>query len=215
MVGTIVGSLFAALVLLTFGSGWPVAAAAAVSLGLAVLAAPKLYALSVVGVTSSALLSSCIGSSDPSSPAIRLIDTLLGCAVAIVFGYLLWPRRPSAEIGLALRQAGAAVTHYLDLAAQPPSNRMNWTAARDTAYRSAHLTRQAAQRALHEPRAVRVEAEAALPSALALERLVDEVTALAAGADSSSHGPSEPEVVNLRQRIRTAAAVSPVGAVAN
>lgn len=58
----------------------------------AVLSAPKLYALSVIGITASALLSASIGNADPVFPLVRLLDTLLGCAIAIVFGYLLWRR---------------------------------------------------------------------------------------------------------------------------
>lgn len=91
VVGTIIGATFAALVLLLLPGSWAIAVSAAVAIGFAVLAAPKLYALSVIGITASALLSASIGSPDPVFPLVRLLDTLLGCAIAIVFGYLIWP----------------------------------------------------------------------------------------------------------------------------
>jgi hypothetical protein len=89
--GTIIGATFAALVLLLLPGSWAIAVSAAVAIGFAVLSAPKLYALSVIGITASALLSASIGSPDPVYPLVRLLDTLLGCVIAIVFGYFLWP----------------------------------------------------------------------------------------------------------------------------
>jgi hypothetical protein len=56
--------------------GLVVAAAAAVALGFAVLTAPKLYALSVIGVTASALLSSSIArAGDQGDPGRRATKT--------------------------------------------------------------------------------------------------------------------------------------------
>ncbi len=118
--GSAIGALLAAAALAVLGSGWPVAAAAAISLGFAVAALPKLYGLGVVGVTCSALLSSCIAVADPLNPAIRLLDTLLGCAIAIVFGYLIWPQRPAAAV--TMTDSAAAVTAYLS---RPSRDRTN------------------------------------------------------------------------------------------
>lgn len=89
--GTIIGATCAALVLLLLPGSWTVAISAALAIGFAVLSAPKLYALSVIGITASALLSASIGAPDPVFPLVRLLDTVLGCAIAIVFGYVLWP----------------------------------------------------------------------------------------------------------------------------
>lgn len=97
--GTIIGAMVAALVLLLFPASWPIAVSAAVAIGFAVLSAPKLYALSVIGITASALLSASIGTPDPVFPLVRLLDTILGYGIAVVFGYLLWPgsSRPTPE----------------------------------------------------------------------------------------------------------------------
>jgi Fusaric acid resistance protein-like len=196
--GTAAGALLAAAAIALLGSGWPVAIAAAISLAFAVLAVPKLYGLSVVGVTCSALLSSCIDAADPVNPAIRLLDTLIGCTIAIVLGYLLWPGRRAAPV--VLTETGAAIAAYLQQAAIPASERRDWTAVRDRAYQLAHQSRQLAQAALLDPLPVRTYAAELLPRALTLESLVDEVTAI---ADRSDAVPPQ-QTAALAERISTA-----------
>ena len=200
--GTAIGALLAAGAIGVLGSGWPVVIAAAISLGFAVLAGPKLYGLSVVGVTCSALLSSCIGAADPVSPAVRLLDTLIGCAIAIVFGYLVWPDRRTAPV--VLIETAAAVAEYLQLAITPPDSRHDWDAIRDRAYRLAHLSRQNAQAALLDPPPARMYAAEALPHALTLEALVDEVTAIANLVDGGAYLSGDQEVTELKDRIQAA-----------
>jgi len=200
--GTALGALFAAGAIAVLVSGWPVAIAAAISLAFAVLAAPKLYGLAVVGVTCSALLSSCIGVADPINPAVRLLDTLIGCAIAIVFGYLVWPDRKATP--MVWPETADAITSYLQLAVTPPEERRHWIAVRDRAYQTAHQSRQSAQAALLEPLA-RMSAAEALPRALALEALVDEVTALANLIDSGAPTPTSQEMSDLTERILAAA----------
>jgi hypothetical protein len=109
VVGTIIGATFAALVLLLLPGSWPIAISASVAIGFAVLSAPKLYALSVIGITASALLSASIGTPDPVFPLVRLLDTLLGCTIAIVFGYLIWPRRRRSLVSGGLEETPRAV----------------------------------------------------------------------------------------------------------
>jgi uncharacterized membrane protein YccC len=209
--GTAAGALLAAAAIAGLGSGWPVAIAAALSLGFAVLAAPKLYGLAVVGITCSALLSSCIGAADPLNPAVRLIDTFLGCAIAIVFGYLMWPGRANALATLA--EPAAAVTAYLRLALRPPGNRPDWDAVRDRAYQLAHQSRRSAEAAVLEPEPARTYAADALPRAVTLETLVDEVTAIADRVDSGAPPPTNEELAELTRRIQVAA--TPTIAVTN
>jgi uncharacterized membrane protein YccC len=193
--GTAAGALLAAAAIAVLGSGWPVAIAAAVSLGFAVLATPRLYGLGVVGITCSALLSSCIGAADPVSPAVRLLDTLIGAAIAIVFGYLIWPGRSSPPVRLL--EAVDAVIAYLHEAEKAPDERRDWDAVRDRAYQLAHQSRQSAQAALLDPLPARTAAADILPRALALEELVDDVTALANGVSS--------DTAELADRIRATA----------
>lgn len=93
VVGTIVGALIAALIIVVFPSDGALAVCAIVGIAFAALAAPKLYALSVIGITASALMSTEIGATDPVTPLVRVGDTLLGALIAIVFGHLIWVRR--------------------------------------------------------------------------------------------------------------------------
>ncbi|OPX08587.1 hypothetical protein B1964_26250 [Gordonia sp. i37] len=88
--GTVIGAAVAAGVVAIWPSGIVVAVAASVGLAFAVLTGPKLYGLRVVGITLSALLSASVGAPDALGPEIRLLDTLAGAAIAVVFGYVIW-----------------------------------------------------------------------------------------------------------------------------
>ena len=187
--GTLVGAAVATIPLLVFGSGWPIAVTAALAVGFAAAAAPKLYGLSVIGITCSALLSTSIAVADPVAPMFRLLDTALGCFIAIVFGYLLWPRRYSPPDGLNAEEAVNAAADYLrtveQLArTQPDIDAFN--GARDRAYRTAHRFRSAAQAALADPPPTRTIAASILPAALHLEDLVDDITAIAQQPDQAA-----------------------------
>lgn len=195
--GTVVGALIAAALIAALHSGVPVAIAAALSLGFAVLVAPRLYALCVVGVTCSALLSACIGGPDPAYPAIRALDSLLGCAIAIVFGYLLWPGRQSLPDDVRLEAATQARAAYLREAVKIPAQRADWPGVRDRAYRLAHRSRAAANRALLEPPPAGELARAALPTAIAIENDADVISALAAAVEAGQPPPPPEELERM------------------
>jgi uncharacterized membrane protein YccC len=182
--GTLIGALLAAVVLAAGPSPVWVAAVAALALGFAVLSAPKLYGLSVIGVTASALLSASIGHIDPFVAGLRLLDTVVGALVAIIFGYLLWPgarRVPSAaRLDAALRAAHA----YLREAVKPPAERTHWQSVRDDAYRLAHQAHAACQAAIVEPPPVSAIAAQLYPATIGLEDAVDTITAIAATVDA-------------------------------
>jgi uncharacterized membrane protein YccC len=194
-----VGALLTALLLAVHPTGLVVAGAAAVALAWAVLTAPKLYALSVIGVTASALLSSSIARADPVLPGLRLLDTVMGAAVAVVFGYLLWPGARRLP-GLArLDAAVAAAELYLDEAVKEPDARVRWQSRRDKAYRLAHQARAAAEAAVAEPPPVSTQAIRVIPAAGRLEDIVDAITAVAAARDV---GPvDDARVEGLRRRL--------------
>jgi uncharacterized membrane protein YccC len=182
--GTVVGAVLAVVVLWPQPPGLVVALAAAVALGLAVLTAPKLYALYVVGVTASTLLSSSIGRLDPILPEIRLLDTLIGAAIAVIFGYLVWPESRRLPGAARLDRGIAAAERYLAEAIKAPQHRRRWQDVRDDAYRGAHEIRSAAQAALSEPPPVSRYALQMLPAAADLEDTVDAITAVGAIVDA-------------------------------
>jgi uncharacterized membrane protein YccC len=205
--GSIGGAVFAAMALLILPGGWPVAIAASLSIGWAVLSAPKLYALSVIGITGSALLSASLGTEDPVYPALRMLDTLAGCAVAIVFGYLLWPGRRELPRSSRPEQPIADAIAYLRQAARVPADRRGWPAVRDRAYLSAHHYRAALQAALAEPPPVSTLAEQALPAAVALEDIADGITALDDIVRREGRPPAEAGVEELARLIAEIGAV--------
>jgi uncharacterized membrane protein YccC len=102
--------------------------------------------------------------------------------IAIVFGYLLWPRARRYTGRERLSQAADAAGVYLD-AAMDGSN-AGVQEPRDDAYRLAHLARQSAERALSEPPPVNRVALQHLPYAVELEHLVDDITRVVTAADA-------------------------------
>jgi hypothetical protein len=186
--GTVVGAAVTALVLAAHPPEVVLAACAAAALGFAVLAAPKLYALNVIGVTASALLSSSLAAVDVVLPGLRLLDTVLGAVVAVVFGYLLWPGARRLPSVARLEAAVTAASAYLTEAVKAPQTRTRWQVRRDDAYRLAHQARAAVQAAVLEPPPVSVLAFAALPVTAELEDVVDAITAVAAARDLGDVG---------------------------
>ncbi|ODU03661.1 MAG: hypothetical protein ABS81_13275 [Pseudonocardia sp. SCN 72-86] len=163
LVGTVVGVVLVAVLLeLTRTPIW-LAVAAALALGLAGLARPRLYGLAVVGITGSALFSIAVGDPAAVEPWARLLDTVLGCAVALLAGVLLWPRRGVPDQPRAFSGVVAALARMLRTA-DP--------AATDDAYRLAHAWRAELERDLAEPDPAHAAA-AWLPVALQLEHVVD------------------------------------------
>lgn len=190
LAGTVVGAAIAAVLLWMLPPGLGVAAAAAVALSLAVCTAPKLYALYVIGVTTSTLLAASIGRVQPILPLVRVTDTVIGAAIAVTCGYLLWPGARQLPGPARLDRAVHAGQAYLAEAAKPPPQRVHLQARRDDAYRLAHQVRAASEAALVEPLAVSTAALHLIPTATRLEDLVDAITALAtmveSGADATS-----------------------------
>ncbi|AGZ54509.1 FUSC family protein [Mycobacterium kansasii] len=181
--GTLIGALLTTAFLAVWPCGLPVVAATALALGFVVLSAPKLYGLSVVGITSAALLSQSIGQADPNAPAIRLVDTLIGAAVAVVFGYLLWPGARRLPGSARFSSALAAARRYLTEAVKPAGRRRRWQPTRDEAYRLAHQVRAGAEAAVLEPPPVSALAAQAIPAAMELEDVVDAITAISVAVD--------------------------------
>lgn len=171
LVGTIVGVVLVVVLLeLTRSPVW-LAVAAAAALGLAGLARPRLYGLAVVGITGSALFSIAVGDPAAVEPWARLLDTVLGCAVAVVAGVLLWPRRGVPDQPRAFARAASALDRMLRSSGGAAAD-SSGGAATDEAYRVAHAWRAQLERDLAEPDPAHAAA-AWLPVALQLETVVD------------------------------------------
>jgi uncharacterized membrane protein YccC len=186
LAGTVVGVIgVAALLTVTSSPVW-LAVAAAVALGAAALAAPRVYGLAVVGITGSALLSIAVGDPQGVEPWARLLDTVLGCAVALVFGVLLWPRRGLPDQSRVFAAAAATLGRQIELL-RPDAPEPARASATEEAYRLAHGWRAELERGLAEPDPAHAAA-AWLPVAMQLERTVD--AAAAAGSAEGAGGPA-------------------------
>jgi Fusaric acid resistance protein-like len=196
--GTVTGAALAGAILWAYPSGLAVAIAAAAALGFAVLMAPKLYGLSVIGVTASALLSGSIGHVDPVAPGLRLLDTVIGAVVAVVFGYLSWPGARRLPQSARLDAGIAAARAYLGEAVKPRGVRTEWHSRRDDAYQLAHQARASCQAALLEPPPVSSLAGAGLAAAIELEEVVDAITAVATSVDVGGDVTSQIDSIEER-----------------
>ncbi|HZB20816.1 MAG TPA: FUSC family protein, partial [Blastococcus sp.] len=88
----------------------------------------------------------------PSGPGLvgaRLTDTLIGCAIVLVFGYLLWPQTWRAPLDEALRDAALALDAFVEAAfTGGPADRRR---ARRRNYRALTELQTQLQRRLAEP----------------------------------------------------------------
>ena len=178
IVGSVLGAVIAAAVLLTAPDDWVLALCAAIAMGLSALAAPKVYGLFVIGITTSTLLSASIGEVSRLAPELRLLDTLIGCAVAVVVGYLLWPGRLFAT-HTPLENAKRSTVAYLRAAADPTTLPKDLGELRRRAYDDSHGLRRNLRSAVLEPNRLSPTVRAELPIALALEDVTDDISALA------------------------------------
>ena len=157
--------------------------------------APRNYALTAFAITPLVLVLI-----DFLSPAkngmeyatLRMVDTLMGSLIVLLFGYLLWPRRRSRELQAAMNQARQGLAHYLQLVlehrTQPDAPAVS--DARRTAYSQLVDMRTALQKSLSEPPPAGYEAAAWFPLVACTARLCDAITVYSVTA-SAQPDPEE------------------------
>jgi uncharacterized membrane protein YccC len=126
-----------------------------------------------------------------SSPGIvvaRLLDTLAGCAVVLVFGYLLWPETWRVHLGPRIADAADRLADYLRVAFEPDRAARNH--GRRRAYRALSDMRTVFQQQLAEPPPVSRRAAAWWPVIVQLERTADAITEAAIRATHGTPPPS-------------------------
>lgn len=111
----------------------------------------------------------------------RLVDTLLGGAIAIVVGYFPWPRSHGRQLATAFGQAMVALVDFLTAACSPNGGDAGQIGSkRRSAYALLSNLRATLQRGMSEPGAAGTEAAAWFPVVAGAERLCDRITAYAA-----------------------------------
>jgi uncharacterized membrane protein YccC len=125
----------------------------------------------------------------------RLIDTLLGCAIALLIGYAPWPGSWQAHLPAQFAEAVTQVSGYTERAlakASPDRSRL-----RRQTYRDLSDVRAEFQRSMSEPRAISRRATAWWPALVGLEQVMDAVTATAVAVDHGAPAPSAEGVRRL------------------
>ncbi|HEY2077428.1 MAG TPA: FUSC family protein [Streptosporangiaceae bacterium] len=126
----------------------------------------------------------------------RLADTLLGCGVVLLVGYAPWPSSWHADLPRHFAAAVYAVCWYVEAGLCPAAQRgqrrgrAEVSLARRQAYRALTDVRSEFDRCMSEPAAASRQAAAWWPALVALEKVVDAVTAVAVAI---RHGEPEPD----------------------
>jgi uncharacterized membrane protein YccC len=199
--GTLLGVLIGSL-LLSFlpRDGW-VVVAMAIAAGLLPWARGANFGLFSVFQTPVIIL--LLDLAVPGGPGLvgaRLADTLIGCAIVLVFGYLLWPQTWRAPLEDALRAAALALDGFVGAAfdGDPTARRR----ARRATYRAlTELTTQL-QRRLAEPPPISTRAAAWWPVIVQLERTADAVTEAVIAVRHGGEAPEPGQVAVLRRALR-------------
>jgi uncharacterized membrane protein YccC len=214
-IGTIVGAVAGAVVLVLVHGTW-------LLIPFAVLAALLPYGRSRnYGLLSTFLTPLVVVLIDLLAPAgwrlaeDRLIDTLIGCAIALLVGFAPWPMSWYAHLPRQFAQASLDVGRYLEEALlgsgsdagpgpRPPAR----SRRRRATYRALADLRAEFQRTMSEPPSISRRATAWWPGVVGLEQVTDAVTAVALTA---SHGVPVPPA-GVRQLSAALHAVSEAAA---
>jgi uncharacterized membrane protein YccC len=224
-IGTVVGLGVAAAVLAAAPFGWWSAALMAVLAALLPVMASRGYAYQTTAITPLILLLSDVlnhlrfGLLLP-----RLVDSFIGCAIALVVGYLLWPESWHARVGGRLATVIEDAAGYVEVCLVPalsgqargtgvtrerggtpagPAETVRSAPAgaeeedddapartRRRLYRELSSVRAEFRRAMTEPRPTSTLAAEWWPLVVAVERVVDAITA--AQQDVAHGAPSPP-----------------------
>ncbi|MFG2410868.1 FUSC family protein [Streptomyces goshikiensis] len=141
----------------------------------------------------------------------RLLDSLIGCAITLVAGYLLWPESWSTRIGDRLADTVDDAARYVERAfgvVQPDTEGGRQAArtarlqARRRIYRDLSGVRSEFQRALTEPPPTGARAAAWWPLVVAVERIVDATTAARVRVNHGARAPAAGEVTAVVTELR-------------
>ncbi|MFE7514087.1 FUSC family protein [Streptomyces sp. NPDC057540] len=205
--GTAAGLVLAALVLSQVPRGWWDVPVMVVLAALIPAFSAKGYAFQTAAITPVILLlSDTLNHQGFDLVLPRLYDSLIGCAIALVAGYLLWPESWHARIGDRLADAVADTAAYVERAFGAREDHGARLRARRTLYRDLSTVRSEFQRALTEPPPTGTRAAAWWPLVVAVERIVDATTAARIRVDHGAPAPEQAEVDAVRRELRELAA---------
>ncbi|MFD8707282.1 FUSC family protein [Kitasatospora sp. NPDC059648] len=195
--GTAAGLLIAVPVLAEVPHGWWDVPVMAVLAMLIPVLSVKGYAFQTAAITPVILmLSDLLNHQGFHLVPPRLYDSLIGCGIALLAGYLLWPESWHTRIVDRLADAVQDTATYVSLAFTTGPGRDEPARARyrRRLYRDLSAVRSEFQRALTEPPPVGARAEAWWPLVIAVERIVDATTATRVRIEHGAPVPTAAEV---------------------
>ncbi|MEU9474445.1 FUSC family protein [Streptomyces sp. NPDC048191] len=203
--GTVAGLAVAAVVLAEVPLGWWDVPAMLLLAPLIPVLSTRGYGHQTAAITPVILLLSDILNHQGTALLLpRLTDSLLGCAIALTTGYLLWPESWRTRVGDRLADAVADTATYLEAAfvtdtTADPAARARM---RRRLYRDLSVIRTEFQRALTEPPPTGRRAAAWWPLVVAVERIVDATTAARVRVGHGAPRPSTAEITQIALQLR-------------
>ncbi|HEY4020262.1 MAG TPA: FUSC family protein, partial [Pseudonocardiaceae bacterium] len=202
--GTFIGALVGAGILAINPNGWVLVLLVAIIGFLLPIAQVRNYGMFATVLTPLVVVQLDLGRAGTWDLVLaRLLDTVVGCAVVLIFGYLLWPASRTPQVGGKLADAIGAVSRYADSALRADPRRRSFLRRRT--YRQLSDLRTEFQRVLVEPFTAGRRAAAWYPSIVALERLTSSITRIAVEIDHGEPIPPDVEVDRLVTTLTTLA----------
>lgn len=203
-VGTVAGLVIAAPVLAEVPIGWWDVPVMLLLAALIPALTAKGYAFQTAAITPVILLlSDLLNHQGVHLVWPRFLDSLIGCAIVLVAGYLLWPESWHSRIGHRLADAVADTADYVTYAFEPgDGDRAERVRARRRIYRDLSSVRSEFQRALTEPPPTGTRAAAWWPLVVAVERIVDATTAARVRVNHGAPEPEPSEVAAVGRQLR-------------
>lgn len=201
--GTVAGLVVAAAVLTVVPRGWADVGVILLLAPLIPALTPRGYGYQTAAITPVILLLSDVLNHQGTGLVVpRLVDSLVGCAIALVAGYLLWPESWHARVGDRLADAVADTAEYVELAFGDLADPAARARSRRRLYRDLSSIRTEFQRALTEPPPNGRRAAAWMPLVVAVERIVDATTAARVRVRGGSAEPSADEIATIARQLR-------------
>ncbi|MFE7839059.1 FUSC family protein [Streptomyces sp. NPDC057474] len=202
--GTVVGLVVAAGILTEVPRGWWDVPVMLLLAPLIPVFTPRGYGYQTAAITPVILLLSDILNHQGTGLLVpRLVDSLMGCAIALVAGYLLWPESWHARVGDRLANAVADTAEYVERAfGEGPADPAGRARMRRRLYRDLSAIRTEFQRALTEPPPIGRRAAAWWPLVVAVERIIDATTAARVRIKQGAEPPSTAEVGQVTLQLR-------------
>ncbi|MGW1168661.1 FUSC family protein [Streptomyces sp. NPDC002550] len=201
--GTVAGLLIAAVVLAEVPLGWWDVVAMLVLAPLIPALTPRGYGYQTAAITPVILLLSDILNHQGTALLLpRLADSLLGCAIALTAGYLLWPESWRTRVGDRLADAVADTARYVETAFATDGDPAARARMRRRLYRDLSVIRTEFQRALTEPPPTGRRAAAWWPLVVAVERIVDATTAARVRVRHGAPPPAPAEIAQVVLQLR-------------